>query len=70
MSSNKKSASQYFKRFNFYSYYNIWDLKKWKRLAKHEYFFKNEGKSSYMVYFARIPCIIDETDAKNTKKRD
>ena len=70
MSSNKKSASQYFKRFNFYSYYNIWDLKKWKRLAKHEYFFKNEGKSSNMVNFARIPCIIDETDAKNNNKRD
>ena len=23
-----------------------------------------------MVYFARILCIIDENDAKNTKKRD
>ena len=23
-----------------------------------------------MVYFARIPCIIDENDAKNTKKGD
>ena len=23
-----------------------------------------------MVYFARIPCIIDENDAKNTEKGD
>ena len=41
-----------------------------KRLTKHEYFLKNGEKSSYMVHFARIPCIIDENDVKNTKKRD
>jgi len=70
ISSNQKGQVSISNGLIFTSIFIFGILKSANWLSKHEYFFKNGGKSSYMVYFARIPCIIDENDEKNNKKRD
>ena len=39
-------------------------------LTKHVYFSKWNKIIKNVVFFVRIPCIIDENDAKTTKEKD
>ena len=65
-----KKGKSVFQMVSFLQPFLYLGFKIMKKGWKHEYFFKNGEISSYMVNFARIPCIIDENDVKNTKKRD